>query len=126
MDGKRKKPELLMPAGNLDILKTAVVYGADAVYLGGETLSLRAGAKNFSMPEIREGVAFAHAHGAKVYVAANIFAHNADLRPALKFFLLLKNIQPDALILSDPGLFSMAQEVCPEIPVHISTQAYNT
>ncbi|MCD8052980.1 MAG: U32 family peptidase [Lachnospiraceae bacterium] len=126
MDGKRKKPELLMPAGNLEILKTAVVYGADAVYLSGETLSLRAGAKNFSMPEIREGVAFAHAHGAKVYVAANIFAHNADLRPALKFFLLLKNIQPDALILSDPGLFSMAQEVCPEIPVHISTQANNT
>ncbi len=126
MGEMRKKPELLIPAGNLENLKIAIMYGADAVYLSGESLNLRAGAKNFSIPEIREGVTFAHAQGAKVYVAANIFAHNADLRPALKFFLLLKNIQPDALIISDPGLFSMAQEVRPEIPVHISTQANNT
>ncbi len=121
-----KKPELLMPAGSLPVLKTAVMYGADAVYVGGESLSLRAGAKNFTMAELKEGVAFAHAHGAKVYVAANIFAHNQDLRPALKFFLLLKNVMPDGLIMSDPGLFSMAAELCPEIPRHISTQANNT
>ena len=122
----RKKPELLMPAGSLDVLKTAVMYGADAVYVGGEQLGLRAKAKNFTMAEMKEGVAFAHEHGAKVYVTANVFAHNEDLRPALKFFLLLKNVQPDALILSDPGLYSMAQEVCPEIERHISTQANNT
>ena len=78
------------------------------------------------MAEMKEGVAFAHEHGAKVYVAANIFARNEDLRPALKFFLLLKNVHPDGIILSDPGLFSMAQEVLPEIPLHISTQANNT
>ena len=126
MEETRKKPELLMPAGSLDVLKTAVMYGADAVYVGGESLSLRAKAKNFTMAEMKEGVAFAHAHGVKVYVAANIFAHNEDLRPALKYFLLLKNVQPDGLILSDPGLFSMAQEVLPECEIHISTQANNT
>ena len=97
-----KKPELLMPAGSLETLKTAVLYGADAVYLGGEVLSLRAKAKNFTMPEIKEGIRFAHDHGVKVYVAANIFAHNGDMRAAMKFFLLLNNYGPDALILSDP------------------------
>ena len=121
-----KKPELLMPAGSLDILKTVITYGADAVYLGGEMLSLRAKAKNFTMPEIKEGIRFAHEHGAKVYVAANIFAHNWDLKAAMKFFLLLNNYQPDALIISDPGLFTLAQSLVPNIPVHISTQANNT
>ena len=120
------KPELLMPAGSLEVLKTVITYGADAVYLGGETMGLRAKAKNFTIPEIREGVEFAHAHGAKVYITANIFAHNKDLRPAMKFFLLLKNIQPDGFIISDPGVFSLAKSLCPEIPIHISTQANNT
>lgn len=121
-----KKPELLMPAGSLELLKTVIAYGADAVYLGGETMSLRAKAKNFTMPEIREGIRYAHEHGVKVYVAANIFAHNADLRTAMKFFLLLKSAQPDALIISDPGVFTLAKSLVPEIPVHISTQANNT
>ncbi len=121
-----KKPELLMPAGSLEVLKTVITYGADAVYLGGEVLSLRAKAKNFTMPEIKEGIRFAHEHGAKVYVAANIFAHNQDMRAAMKFFLLLNNYKPDALILSDPGLFLLAQSLVPEIPIHISTQANNT
>ena len=123
---EKKKPELLMPAGSPEVLKTAIAYGADAVYVGGEMLSLRAKAKNFTMAELKESVAYAHAHGAKVYVAANVFAHNQDLRPAMKYFLLLNNVRPDALILSDPGLFSMAQELCPDIPKHISTQANNT
>ncbi len=126
MSEKRKKPELLMPGGSLEGLKTAVMYGADAVYIGGEALSLRANAKNFTFPEMREGIAFAHAHGAKVFVAANVFARNEDLRPALKYFLLCKNVEPDGLILSDPGLFSMAREVMPECEIHISTQANNT
>lgn len=123
---KKKKPELLMPAGSPELLKVAVHYGADAVYLGDETMSLRAKAQNFSVPEIRQAVEYAHAHGVKVYVAANIFAHNSDLAKAMKLFLQLKPIQPDALIISDPGVFSLARSLVPEIPVHISTQANNT
>jgi len=121
-----KKPELLMPAGSLDVLKTAIEYGADAVYLGNETMSLRAKAKNFTIPEIREACAYAHARGRKVYVAANIFAHNEDLPNAMRLFLQLKGIRPDALIISDPGVFELARALVPEIPVHISTQANNT
>ncbi len=123
---KIKKPELLIPAGSPELLKIAVEYGADAVYLGDETMSLRAKAQNFSIQEIREGVEYAHSRGAKVYVAANIFAHNSDLKAAMKLFLLLKSIGPDALIISDPGVFSLASKLAPEIPVHISTQANNT
>jgi putative protease len=122
----RKKPELLIPAGSLDVLKTAVIFGADAVYIGGEAFSLRAKAKNFTLDEMREGIDFAHEHGVKVYVAANIFAHNEDLQAARGYFSGLKAIKPDALIVADPGMFSLAQELCPEIPVHISTQANNT
>ena len=77
-----KRPELLIPAGSLEVLKIAVIFGADAVYIGGEAFSLRAKAKNFSMEEMAEGIAFAHAHGAKVYVTANILAHNEDLKDA--------------------------------------------
>ena len=84
---EKKKPELLMPAGSLELLKTVIAYGADAVYLGGETMSLRAKAQNFTIPEIKEGIRYAHEHGAKVYVAANIFAHNDDMKKAMKFFL---------------------------------------
>ncbi len=125
---KDRKPELLLPAGSLEVLKIAVRYGADAVYIGGDAYGLRAAAKNFSLPEMAEGIAFAHAHGVKVYVTANILAHNADLAGAREYFTELRELPepPDALILSDPGMFALAKEVCPDIPRHISTQANNT
>ena len=123
---RREKPELLIPAGSLEVLKTAVIYGADAVYIGGDAFSLRAKAKNFSKEEMEEGIAFAHERGVKVYVTANIFAHNYDLNAAEKYFAELKEIKPDALIISDPGMFSLARKICPEIEIHISTQANNT
>ena len=121
-----KKPELLIPASSLEVLKTAVIFGADAVYIGGEAFGLRAKAKNFSSEEMAEGVAFAHAHGVKVYVTANILAHNYDLEGARKYFAELRDMkpeQPDALIISDPGMFMIAKEVWPQVEVHISTQA---
>ena len=121
-----RKTELLIPASNLEVLKTAVIFGADAVYIGGEAFGLRAKAKNFSMEEMAEGIAFAHERGVKVYVTANILAHNYDLEGARKYFGELKEIKPDALIISDPGMFTLAKEVCPEIDIHISTQANNT
>ena len=121
-----KHPELLIPASSLEVLKTAVMFGADAVYIGGEAFGLRAKAKNFSMEEIREGIAFAHAHDVKVYITANILAHNGDLSGVRAYFEELKEIRPDALIISDPGVFMIAIEVCPEIDIHISTQANNT
>lgn len=120
-----KKPELLMPAGSLEVLKTAVRFGADAVYIGGELFSLRAKAKNFTSEEMREGIEFCHANGRKLYVTANITAHNYHLDGVRKYFAELKTMLPDALIISDPGVFRIAREVCPEIPVHISTQANN-
>ena len=126
MTDKIKKPELLMPAGSLPVLKVAVKYGADAVYIGGEAFSLRANAHNFTPDEMKEGIAFAHEHGVKVYVTANIFAHNEDLEEAAEYFKELKEIKPDALIISDPGLFSLAKKIVPEIEIHISTQANNT
>ncbi len=122
----RKKPELLIPAGSLDVLKTAVRYGADAVYLGGEVYGLRAKAKNFSEEDIREGVRYAHEHGVRVHITANILAHNRDLDGVAEYFRTLKEIRPDALIISDPGIFQIAREICPEIDIHISTQANNT
>lgn len=121
-----KHPELLIPASSLEVLETAVMFGADAVYIGGEAFGLRAKAKNFSMEEIREGIAFAHAHDVKVYITANILAHNGDLSGVRAYFEELKEIRPDALIISDPGVFMIAREVCPEIDIHISTQANNT
>ena len=124
-----RKPELLIPASSLEVLKTAVIFGADAVYIGGEAFGLRAKAKNFSMEEMAEGIAFAHAHGVKVYVTANILAHNYDLEGAEQYFRELRDMQPqqcDALIISDPGMFSIAREVWPEVELHISTQANNT
>ncbi len=119
------KPELLVPAGSLEVLKVAVLYGADAVYIGGDLYGLRAKAKNFSGEEMKEGIVFAHKYGKRVFVTANITAHNRDLEGVRKYFLELKEIGPDALIISDPGVFSIAQEVCPEIEVHISTQSNN-
>ena len=118
--------ELLIPASSLEVLKIAVIYGADAVYIGGEAFGLRAKAKNFSMEEIREGIAFAHAHDVKVYITANILAHNGDLDGVREYFAELREIKPDALIISDPGVYMIAKEVCPEIERHISTQANNT
>lgn len=121
-----KAPELLVPAGSLEVLKIAVVFGADAVYIGGEAFGLRAKARNFSREDMEEGIAFAHARNVKVYVTANILAHNEDLAGVREYFLELKEIGPDALIISDPGVFQAAREICPEIEVHISTQANNT
>ena len=121
-----KAPELLVPAGSLEVLKIAVVFGADAVYIGGEAFGLRAKARNFSREDMEEGIAFAHARDVKVYVTANILAHNEDLTGVREYFLELKEIGPDALIISDPGVFQAAREICPEIEVHISTQANNT
>ncbi len=121
-----RRPELLIPASSLEVLKIAVMYGADAVYIGGEAFGLRAKAKNFSMDEIREGIAFAHEHNVKVYITANILAHNDDLEGVRAYFEELKEIRPDALIIADPGVFEIAKEVCPDIERHISTQANNT
>ena len=121
-----RKPELLIPASSLEVLKTAVLYGADAVYIGGEAFGLRAKAKNFTREEMAQGIAFAHAHGVKVHVTANIIAHNKDMEDAGRYFRELKEIAPDALIISDPGMFTLAREICPEIDIHISTQANNT
>ncbi len=121
-----KKPELLVPASSLEVLKIAVIFGADAVYIGGEEFGLRAKAKNFSKEDMREGIVFAHQHGVRVYVTANILAHNDDLLGVKVYFQELKELQPDALIVSDPGIFAIAREICPELEIHISTQANNT
>lgn len=118
--------ELLVPASSLEVLKVAVIFGADAVYIGGEAFGLRAKAKNFSFEEMAEGIEFAHEHGVKVFVTANILAHNYDLEGVREYFTELKAIKPDALIISDPGIFTIAKEVCPEIDIHVSTQANNT
>ena len=122
----RKKPELLVPASSLEVLRIAVMFGADAVYIGGEAFGLRAKAKNFSMEEMAEGIRFAHEHDVKVYVTANILAHNDDLEGVRAYFEELKKIGPDALIIADPAVFMIAKEVCPEIERHVSTQANNT
>jgi len=121
-----KKPELLIPASSLEVLKTAVIFGADAVYIGGEAFGLRANAKNFSKEDMKAGIEFAHEHGVKVHVTANILAHNYDLEGARAYFHELKELKPDALIIADPGMFMMAKEICPEIERHVSTQANNT
>lgn len=121
-----RKVELLVPASSLEVLKVAVMFGADAVYIGGEVFGLRAKAKNFTLEEMEEGIIFAHEHNVKVYVTANILAHNGDLEGVRKYFRELKKIKPDALIISDPGIFTIAKEEVPEIEIHISTQANNT
>ena len=126
MESSMRKPELLIPASSLEVLKTAVLFGADAVYIGGEAFGLRAKAKNFSPQEMGQGIAFAHDHGVKVHVTANILAHNRDLAGAEEYFKELKELHPDALIIADPGVFQIAGRVCPEIERHISTQANNT
>ena len=121
-----KKPELLIPASSLEVLKTAVTFGADAVYIGGDAFGLRAKAKNFSHDEMAEGIAFAHEHGVKVHVTVNILAHNYDLDGVEEYLHELKELKPDALIIADPGIFMKARRICPEIDIHVSTQANNT
>lgn len=121
-----RKIELLVPASSLEVLKIAVLYGADAVYIGGEAFGLRAKAKNFTIEEMKEGIQFAHDRNVRVYVTANILAHNEDLDEVSAYFKQLKEIETDALIISDPGIFSIAKEVCPDMEIHISTQANNT
>jgi U32 family peptidase len=118
-----KKPELLAPAGDFEKLRTALHYGADAVYIGDSRFSLRCKAGNFQQDELRDAVAYAHARNVRVYVTANIFAHNRDLRDVEEHALLLKDIRPDAVIVSDPGIFSIFRRLAPEIDIHISTQA---
>ncbi len=121
-----KKPELLVPAGSLSKLKYAIMYGADAVYIGGEAFSLRVAAKNFTNDEIREGIEFAHSYGKKVYITANIIPHNDDLKEFPDFVREVYNMGADAIIVSDLGTFSIVKEVAPDLEVHISTQANNT
>lgn len=124
--GEIRRPELLIPASSLEVLKTAAVFGADAVYIGGEAFGLRAKAKNFSAQDMRDGIEFAHERGVKVYVTVNILAHNADLPGVEEYLKELKEWKPDALIIADPAVFMLAKEICPEIERHISTQANNT
>ena len=121
--------ELLVPASSLEVLKVAVIYGANAVYIGGEAFGLRAKAKNFSPEEMAEGIKFAHDHNCRVYVTANILAHNYDLDGVREYFKELNDMKPDrpdALIIADPAIFMIAKEVCPDIERHVSTQANNT
>lgn len=121
-----RHPELLIPASSLEVLKTAVIFGADAVYIGGEAFGLRAKAKNFSMEDMKAGIAFAHGRGVKVHVTVNILAHNDDLLGVEEYLKELKELKPDALIIADPAIFMLAKEICPEIDRHVSTQANNT
>ncbi len=120
------KPELLIPAGSLENLYIAINYGADAIYIGGEQFGLRAKAKNFSIEQMKEGIEFAHSKGVKVFVTANIIAHNEDVDQAESYFKELKEIGPDAVIVADPGMFMMVKEVMPNMEIHLSTQANNT
>lgn len=121
-----KKIELLAPAGDLEKLKIAVLYGADAVYLGGTSFSLRAKAKNFDTEQMREGIEFAHVHGVKVYVTCNIFAHNEDFNSMSDYFRELEQLGADAILVADPGVFALARKTVPNMDIHISTQANNT
>ncbi len=120
-----KKPELLAPAGNLEKLKTAINFGADAVYLGGSKLNLRAFADNFTDEELREGVEYAHSRGKKVFITINVFPHNEDLIGLEEYLKDLYNLNVDAIIVSDPGIIMTAREVVPDLEIHLSTQANN-
>lgn len=118
--------ELLAPAGDLEKLKIAVLYGADAVYLGGSSFGLRAKAKNFTYDEMKQGIEFAHSHNVKVYVTCNIFAHNQDFEKMADYFRELQQLKADAILVADPGVFALARETIPDMDIHISTQANNT
>ena len=121
-----KKPELLIPAGSWDVFKTAVRYGADAIYIGGEAFGLRAAAKNFDLEEMDKAIRYAHDNGVKVHVTANILAHDDDLKDAETYLTEVGRLGPDALIVADPGMFEIARRVAPDTDIHISTQANNT
>ena len=121
-----KQIELLAPAGDLEKLKIAVIYGADAVYFGGESFSLRQGAGNLNLTEMKEGVAFAHQRGCKCYLTLNIFAHNEDIEPLYDYLKQIRDIPIDAFLVSDPGVLSILKEVIPEAEIHLSTQANMT
>lgn len=118
--------ELLAPAGNLEKLKMAIIYGADAVYLGGEEFGLRASAGNFGSDELKEGISFAHSRGKKVYVTMNIIPHNEDFDGMPEYIRKLRDMGADAVIFSDPGIFDMLRQVAPDMELHLSTQANNT
>ena len=120
------KIELLAPAGDLEKLKIAVEYGADAVYFGGEMFSLRAGAGNLSIAEIEEGVKYAHDRNVRCHMALNIFAHNEDIEPLKKYLASIKHIPIDAFIVSDPGILNLVKEMIPQAEIHLSTQANMT
>ena len=118
--------ELLAPAGNMDKLKLAFLYGADAVYLGGKSFGLRAFSDNFSEEELKEAVDYAHSLGKRVHVTVNIFPHNVDLKGLPDYLRYLYEIHADAILIADPGIFSIARQVVPDLPIHISTQANTT
>lgn len=120
-----EKPELLAPGGSLEKLKTAINYGADAVYIGGEAFSLRVAAENFSKEDMLEGVKYAHERGKKVYLTANILPHNSDIEQFEEFVKEIRPMGFDAVLIADLGLFDMMRELAPEIPIHVSTQANN-
>ena len=126
MTNKKINLELLAPAGDLEKFKTAVLYGADAVYFGGEMFSLRAGAGNFSIEEIDEALDFAHKHGAKAYMTINIYAHNEDIEPLRAYIAKIKDLPIDAFIVSDPGIIMLLKELIPDSEIHLSTQANTT
>ncbi len=117
------KIELLAPAGDLEKLKMAIMYGADAVYLGGDSFGLRKASKNFSVEEIEEGIRFAHERGKKVYITLNIVPHDEDMKGLEEYITKLYEIKADAVIVSDPGMFSVIRRTVPELPIHLSTQA---
>ncbi|MCB9493953.1 MAG: U32 family peptidase [Desulfobacteraceae bacterium] len=121
-----KKPELLAPAGSYEKLKTAVHFGADAVYMGGKNFSLRNFAGNFSDKEMIEGIKFAKDHNVKTYITCNIFPDSTEINEFAKYLAFLSEIKPDALIIADPGVLELASNYAPEIPVHLSTQANTT
>lgn len=118
--------ELLAPAGNLEKLKIAITYGADAVYMGGEEYGLRAYADNFSSEDMKKGVEFAHSRGKKVYVTMNIIPHNEDIKDMSHYVKSISQIGADAIILSDPGVYMVVKETAPDMKIHLSTQANNT
>jgi putative protease len=120
------RPELLAPAGNLERLKIALAYGADAAYIGGRQFGLRAFADNFTRKEMEEGIAYAHRNGKRIYVTMNIFARNEDFDEMEEYVRMLREIGADAIILSDPGILSLVRDTAPDMEIHLSTQANNT
>ncbi len=118
-----KKIELLAPAGDLEKLKTAIRYGADAVYFGGEMFSLRAGAGNLNLEEMKEGLAYAHERGKRCYLTINIYAHNEDIDPLYDYLRQIRDLDIDAFLIADPGIIAMVRETIPDAEIHLSTQA---